>query len=516
MKKSKRTTLVLDKRWNLPIFLASYVILSLLVFDPKPYTGGDNAVYVTLAESIASGQGFRNLHQPGQTAHTLYPFGFPLLLAPIVLLLGKNILIMKLLIVACGVGAAFFFWRIAHRALGENGAWAGLVFLALPVLVTFNHWVLSEMPFLLFALASIHLLTRYVEERGPWWCLAAGVGLATYSFFIRTAGIALVLGVIVYLAARRRYRELLLFVLVFLAVFLPWQLRNSHVPTEGGYLEQLLARDPYQMERGRASLAELVLRIKDNFILFAFTIVPWVFVSWVTDPTVLRVIGALLLPIFILGSVLRARKWGLLEAYGVFSLGTLLLWPKVWSSERFLLTVLPVMIVAFCQGIVWLGRRFGVRYLMAGVVLVVLSMGAYQYWRLARVAVRDNQDWLRGDRYAGYPADWRRYFETIDWIDRAVPEQAIIMARKPEFVYLNSGRRSMLYPFTENQTVVRDAVMQADYVLVDQFKWTGTTGKYLLPILMRLESKDSLEVLHVTAPPEFFVVRVKKPKDARR
>ncbi|MGB9721929.1 MAG: hypothetical protein ACPL28_10685, partial [bacterium] len=58
------------------IFLLIYTILSLLLFDPKLFTGGDNAVYIILAESITTGKGYKNIYLPEQPPHTQYPPGF--------------------------------------------------------------------------------------------------------------------------------------------------------------------------------------------------------------------------------------------------------------------------------------------------------------------------------------------------------------------------------------------------------------------------------------------------------
>ncbi|MRR10457.1 hypothetical protein EG831_10380, partial [bacterium] len=62
--------------------MALFAVMSLLLFDPKPFVGGDNAAYVALARSLAGGTGFSEIWTPQGGAHTQYPFGFPLLLAP--------------------------------------------------------------------------------------------------------------------------------------------------------------------------------------------------------------------------------------------------------------------------------------------------------------------------------------------------------------------------------------------------------------------------------------------------
>jgi hypothetical protein len=123
------------------------------------------------------------------------------------------------------------------------------------------------------------------------------------------------------------------------------------------------------------------------------------------------------------------------------------------------------------------------------------------------VAVRDNIGYLRGDRHSGYPIDWRRCFETMEWIKTSTPEQAVVMARKPEFVYLLSGRRSFCYPITEDRTQIMSAVLRSQYILVDNFQWSDLTAGLLGPILR--DNPDLWELVFTTAPPRFYVARIK-------
>ena len=51
--------------------LAGHVILAALVFDPKPFVGGDNASYMILAESLEGGQGYRDLYLPDAPRHRM-------------------------------------------------------------------------------------------------------------------------------------------------------------------------------------------------------------------------------------------------------------------------------------------------------------------------------------------------------------------------------------------------------------------------------------------------------------
>ncbi|UCG43830.1 MAG: hypothetical protein JSU73_04220, partial [candidate division WOR-3 bacterium] len=101
-------------RWLL-LAISLFLVTAFLLFDPKLYTGGDNAVYLVLAQSLARGTGYTDVHLPVPTSHTQYPPGFPALLAPLVLAFGGvNVLAAKLLVLVCGVIALVFAYRLLN------------------------------------------------------------------------------------------------------------------------------------------------------------------------------------------------------------------------------------------------------------------------------------------------------------------------------------------------------------------------------------------------------------------
>ena len=126
----------------------------------------------------------------------------------------------------------------------------------------------------------------------------------------------------------------------------------------------------------------------------------------------------------------------------------------------------------------------------------------------ARTTITDNLGYLRGDRYAGYTLDWRRYFETIDWVKQNIPKDQVIMARKAEFVYLLSGHKSFVFPYTTDFVKMRQSIDQADYILLDQFFWTGTTRRCLVPALQ--QEPNRYQIIYQSGPPEFYVLKIKK------
>ncbi len=105
------------------VALFLWAVLAGLTFDPKPSTGGDDATCVPLARARASGQGLFEMWTVGTPARVQHPFGFPLLLAPLVAL-GVSFGVLKLVVIAAGLAqqlSGLFVLPLVGLAAGQFG-----------------------------------------------------------------------------------------------------------------------------------------------------------------------------------------------------------------------------------------------------------------------------------------------------------------------------------------------------------------------------------------------------------
>ena len=111
--------------------LAVHLLLCLVMFDPKLHTGGDNAAYILLAESILRlGDGYSlNMNPGAPSPHTLIPLGFPLLLTLPLIVFAKSVVAFKAFITLCSLGSVLFFSLIIRR-LASPLLWAALLIAA--------------------------------------------------------------------------------------------------------------------------------------------------------------------------------------------------------------------------------------------------------------------------------------------------------------------------------------------------------------------------------------------------
>src|SRR5205814_2160712 len=221
-----------DRLRALAPFLAAALTFAVAASIVALYPVGifhDDGVYVILAKSLASGDGYRYLHLPGAPVATHYPPGYPTLLA---LLWGLapfpgNLTIMLLANAALLAVAAWGLTRYTSRTLDWTppaaAALAVVGTLSLPLL-TLTSVVLSEVCFLALLIPALAVTERLVvETRSRGHDVAIGMVLGLLAL-VRTHGIVLIGALALVLLLRRQCRRAA-FVTVGGAIpLVPWQL----------------------------------------------------------------------------------------------------------------------------------------------------------------------------------------------------------------------------------------------------------------------------------------------------
>jgi len=208
------------------------LVAGIYAVDTLPIGGFyDDAFYVILAKSIATGQGYRNLNLPGAPFATHYPPGYPVFLAALWKIgpaFPANIVLFKVANAVFLTVVAAFAYRLGRERFGLS-AGAALAATAAGTVTTpalyLSSMLLSEMMFLAFALPFLlwaeQRVTREEGDLRGAVCLGACAGLL---FLIRSQAIALVGAVALVYAVRRRWRESALTIATATIVVLPWLL----------------------------------------------------------------------------------------------------------------------------------------------------------------------------------------------------------------------------------------------------------------------------------------------------
>ena len=191
----------------------------------------DGATYARLAENLARGAGYRDLTG---SLHTLFPPGYPLAAAPLVLILGDGERAGRAVSLLAGLALVILTYLIARRLWGPLAATcaAGLVAVH-PRLVEVSTAVLSQSLYacVLYALTLAMLATLH-SPRPP--ATRLGLGFALLAC-IRPDGYLVALAAVIALAvaAQGRVRSVVAFVA---AMAVPVGLYSAYLWTVSGQL----------------------------------------------------------------------------------------------------------------------------------------------------------------------------------------------------------------------------------------------------------------------------------------
>jgi 4-amino-4-deoxy-L-arabinose transferase-like glycosyltransferase len=481
-----------------------HLLLTLAVLVPAPHLGGDNAAYLGLAKGLLSGRGYVEMWDPAMRPHGQYPPGWPVLIAAALAVGVKPWTGIKLLVALLSSGAVAVSYLWARRVAGAGVALAACAVLAVvPGLLVQSARELSDVPFWLFF--SLALWAFAHASPGPEGGLAAtdasaadasaappgtalrwiaGGALATAcAWLTRSAALPLVLAVVAWLAWQRRWRGLGVFVAVFAPLPALWWLHQHSAVPGGSYVNAFWWKDPYLPYLGRVDAAGMVHRVLSNAGKYLSTRLPGLLLS--TGPEVRPIptaVGVLVWSLALTGWARRLRKPGLPELFLAPYLGLLLVWPDEWADERYLLPILPLLLVYAAQSVVYLSEALPrprlTRVAAVAVLLVAAVPGFAEDTNDATICRAGYPDQLD----TCYPQMWAEMFSVYAGINGALPPGSVVMTRKATLTWALSGYQARTYPFSANADTFFTAARQvnAHYVVLDG---TPEASRYLNPII---------------------------------
>ena len=413
----------------------------------------DDAIYLATAKALAEGDGYRQTFLPGAPPQTKYPPLYPILLAGLWRLwpdFPANLLLLKGFTLLCGsafLAISYLFlvrFRIAERRIVLA---AGLLCATSVMFLFFATLILSEMLFGLLLVCAL------------WWVESAArrpPGRATGDFFggmllalpylCRSVGIVLIpLALLRLRQAGQRWRWAALGAGV---AVLPWLLWSTGAwrswekdPVEGYYTDYL----GWWFSFGPPAFARVVTYN----------------VRWIVTGSSLGLDGTsellkrggdtVWVPFFgVLGLVVLAgllidvRKGRLLGTCLAAYLVLISVWP--WAPHRFLIPLLPFLLVYLLRGLDAVVCRLGSRQLAAGLggallgAALVLNVAGWVLVVRARHLQDTSNPELGKDAHA-----WSGNRRLFDWLMAHTDPDDVIAAGSDPMIALYTGRRAY-YP----------------------------------------------------------------------
>jgi hypothetical protein len=425
--------------------LAIFALIHFSRLDKGHGWGDDFAAYIMQARSLATGRiretydrlAFFFDHSTVFIAPAVYPWGFPLVLAPVYGLFGLNILTLKSVVLVFLLGTlvvVFLLYRLGLRTL--QSALAVTILAISPTFLNAGTQILSDLPFMFFCLSTL-LVTRccVIGRRtlGPPWFSAALLGLCLFaSYFTRSIGFVLLptlLAAQLYSMSRAPktqskaetwFVDLLPYGVFFAGLILS-RLTLPTAPVELAYFDL-----------APSSLIASISRGLPVYFHAAGTF-------FIGLPQSVGV-GAAILAGF--GMCVRFREDWIYLLFSALYLGVLLIWPFYAGNIRYLYPVLPFYIY-----FAFMGARF----------LSLIHPPGFRAFRppldyaLALAVIVYFAYLLPPFRWPDFTAEPRQgpfgpaAQQAYGYILANVPEDAVIQANKPRVLMLLTGKQGVVY-----------------------------------------------------------------------
>ncbi len=346
----------------LSIIILCSILLSGLSLTRGHNWGDDFALYLAQAASLLDGSAETLIQRNAFTVENstidlrpvVYPWGYPLSLAPLYRLCG----LMKprcLKLPGLFFYAAFLavYFLLLHRRLAHKEALLLTALFAFnPTLIAAQDNILSDIPFLFFSTLSLLLIDAWVvADKGKRAApgLQALLGLTLFlATFTRSNGLLLLpvlllsQGVALWrerlggLSLRERFPSLATPYVAFAALFL---LSHALLPgAEGSYLSQI---ETFDLAASLTRLRIYLFRLPGDF----FAGIP-----------AQDVVFAIALAFFVVGAAALAWQEIHFLAFYLASVALYAIWPY-WQGVRFLFPILPLFVYFSYQGMQWFTAR---------------------------------------------------------------------------------------------------------------------------------------------------------------
>lgn len=485
------------------IFLASYSY----TFDKKLDLNGDNAYYYVLAKALSQGEGYVNIASIEKGPNNHFPPGYPFIMS-LFMHFSDSVVFLKMLNgLFLLISLYLIFYLVRHLTGNLKMAFIAVLFITLNAdILQYSTILMTEIPFILFSTTC--LIFVYKIDFGKTWYKDPYIYLAltslAISYYIRSTGLALFGGIILYLAFKKQWKHALFIFTGFIALALPWIIRSQRL---GGssYIKPLVMINPYRPELGNAELIDYFNRFFSNLSRYITREIPSSVFSFINVNYFEEIsfnewlLGLVMVAVGIYGFYKIWRKGLLIICYLLGTFAILLLWPDVWKGVRFVLPVMPFLLMALLTGIY---------YLVAGVLeqmkfkmkfnLLILALFALAYIRpINQLHLKAKED---------YPANWKNYFKIAEYFDREKIQDVVVICRKPMLFHLKSGTYTAVYPYTSDpdEMLADFRENKVDYVVLDNLGY-GQTYQYLFPVIR--DNPDKFPPVLILSNPDTYLFR---------
>ncbi len=491
-----RSTLRLEPRVRVMLWMVALLVPVVGLYAARLNSvvglAGDDAWYVLLAKSLASGSGYQLLNSPVPGILPSYPPAFPFLLSVVMRvwpLAIDNWWLLKLISVAAMLGVGAATWAYTRRFLQLPMLMSLTVTMAVVWMPAFvflaTATLMSECVFTLAQLLTVVVVEKALRQaprQATWhWWVGAAL-LASWTFLTRSIAVSLLVAVVLYLLKGRRYQAAAIFAGSTLLCIAPWivytrvhatsaELKRVH----GGnivysYGDQLWMKRAGASNSGAQSWRDLPTRVWQNsYNIAARDFCGILFPSLLRSPqesgeetfalgesdvmgggsmkgvTATAIVSIGLCLLALLGYVVvMFRRITLAEILLPCSFAVIVIWP--WWTFRFVLPLAPFLLHYILVGLTTLAQS---------AQKLLRQAAANDAWALPRIFIicvlalygYDHMSYLRSQwqnpEASAWISEYKESTETLEWVRTHLPPDAIVASSNPARVFLHTGRQGI-------------------------------------------------------------------------
>jgi hypothetical protein len=426
--------------WCMVVLYVAIAFARLGHMGMAPAYGDDNAVYITSAIALATGQGYKLIALVGSPPALFYPIGYPMALAPFFAIFSVPVAMLagRLLNIALVAAASFLVYGYLTKRTQVSPVLSALVvgmFALCPTMFTWTLMLYSES--LYTCLSILCLLAAGKESRKI--CLITGV-LAGLSMLVRTLGFTLVGALLLSSLLKRNWRQFWWQLFGVAAIQGPWLLYSFL--NKGGTLSGY---------SGQAAREWSLASMAHNVMQMVSVVVPTVVVPITESQVFERLLDRLPLFTFGLAAIgclvwwmVACRVWQGLKAKAPMALyiclyvGLLIVWP--WPPPRFMTSVFPILAIFLSEHLHESLLRWHPR---AGKILGAIAIVAILSSLSLQVS-RVKYSFQLGDSssVAGQAA-WDEFQESAALVENNTEKDAVIVSSWPYSLWLLTNRKTV-------------------------------------------------------------------------
>lgn len=449
------------------LILPLYLILGSSFLTVGQNWGGDFSAYIMQAESIMDGNVQQYIEENTFTIKStlpglgpiLYPWGYPILILPVIYFLGINLWAIKAINFLFFVLFLICIYFLFADRLNKFKLFVLLCLFAFsPVLLEAHDFILSDIPFLFFSTLSILLIDSIIVSRQRLFYKLIDyilLGASIYfAFSIRQNGALLLLVLIIcQIIQVFRFNHNKPFKL---KPFFPDIVLSFTLIILLGVHEQLFVSDSTHIEYIlNSNIYEMQLFVKFNNYLL---LLPTFITNFSFDTQENLIIFLVLLPFMVAGLYLQWKSDYHFILYSGFSLGLYLLFPSF--NSRYIFPILSFYIYFVLIGMGQLGKFLDQHNLsnlkLWGYRLIILLIIFEFTWSFKLAA--DN---LKKNREIAGPFD-PISTELFQFVSDNTDPDSIIAFFKPRVLRFFTGRNSFWATRCEN-------LLTVDYLIIHKF-----------------------------------------------